>query len=71
MDTVFGPKFHPEFPRQLRACGSVDGSECGTYPATSEGLYNDGVDLSVQSESQVRMSQWSINSLIEWLFTCP
>ncbi len=41
VDTIFGPKFHPRFPRRLRSCDE----SCGNYPSTDEGRYNDGIDL--------------------------
>ena len=42
IDTIFGQKFHPNFPRQLKSC---DQSGCGQYPSTSGGVYNEGIDV--------------------------
>ena len=51
IDVIFGQRFHPEFPWQLRSCDPATG--CGTYPSTSGGLYRGGIDLRVGAGSQV------------------
>ena len=50
IDSIFGQKFHPNFPRLIKSC---DQSGCGHYPATLGGTFNDGVDLQVTSASVV------------------
>jgi len=37
IDTIFGQRFHPGFPWQLRSCDPTSG--CGTYPSTSGGRF--------------------------------
>lgn len=46
IDTIFGQKFHPSFPRQLKSC---DQSGCGQYPSTTGGVYNEGIDVIAMS----------------------
>lgn len=48
IDAIFGQKFHPNFPRLLKSC-DYDG--CGHYPATSGGVFNEGVDLRATSSN--------------------
>jgi len=42
IDLIFGQKFHPSFSRTIQSCGD---SGCGYYPSTTNGAYNDGIDV--------------------------
>ena len=43
VDTIFGQKFHPSFPRRVRSCEHESG--CGHFPTSSELGYGNGVAL--------------------------
>ena len=43
VDTIFGERFHPSFPRKLRSCDHERG--CGNFPTSSGMGYGDGVAL--------------------------
>lgn len=56
VDTMFGQRFHPNFPHELRSCDLTGDLGCGTYPTTSGGQYQAGIDVEVDQESQVLKS---------------
>ena len=54
VDTIFGQRFHPDFPRQLRSCDLSGDLGCGIYPTTSGDRYQPGIDVEVDQGSQVQ-----------------
>ena len=57
VDTIFGQRFHPDFPNVLRSCDPTRYLGCGTYPTTSGGLFQPGIDVEVEQGSQVYNQQ--------------
>lgn len=51
VDAVFGLQFNTSFPNVLRPCDSECG--CGGFPSTSNGRYNEGLDLLVSATTEV------------------
>ena len=53
VDTIFGQRFHPDFPHKLRSCDITGDLGCGTYSTTSGDQYQPGIDVEVDPGSQV------------------
>ena len=47
VDTIFGQRFHPDFPRLFRSCDLSGDLGYGMYPTTSGDLYQPGIDVEV------------------------